>query len=204
MRDSITVAIIEDQVLVSDALTQLLNREPGICVVGSAADGNAGIALVERHRPRVALVDIEMPHLDGLAVATALRRRCPETVVAILTTFGRPGYLERAMAAGVRGFLLKEQRVTDLASSIRRLAAGERVIDPDVALATLEEGPNPLSAREQEILRHAEAGADIAAIARLLHLSPGTVRNYLSSAIQKLYADNRVQAIRLARERGWI
>jgi two-component system response regulator DesR len=204
MLDAITVVIIEDQLLVLDALTQLLNREPGIRVVGSAADGETGIALVERHRPRVVLADIEMPRMDGLAVAATLRHRCPESVVAMLTTFGRPGYLERAIAAGVQGFLLKEQPVAELALSIRRLAAGERVIDPDLALATLEEGPNPLSAREQEILRQAEAGADVAAIARALHLSPGTVRNYLSDAMQKLYADNRVQAIRVARERGWI
>jgi two-component system response regulator DesR len=139
MPDSITVVILEDQVLVLDALTQLLNREPDICVVAGAADGETGLVLVDQYRPDVVLVDIEMPRLDGLAVAATLHRQCPATAVAILTTFGRPGYLQQALAAGARGFLLKAQPVADLARSIRRLAAGERVIDSDLALAALTE-----------------------------------------------------------------
>jgi two-component system response regulator DesR len=202
--EHITVVIMEDQYLVRDALTRLLNLEPDISVVAGAANGRDGVDLVLRYQPRVALIDVEMPVWDGLAATREVTTRCPTTVAAILTTFGRPGYLERALAAGASGFLLKEQPVAVLAEQVRRLARGERVIDPDLATAALIEGPNPLGPREQEILRRLANGESVGEIARALYLAPGTVRNYLSTALQVLGAQNRAQAIREAERRGWI
>jgi two-component system response regulator DesR len=200
----ITILIAEDQYLVRDALARLLDLEPDLTVVALAAHGREAVELAAREKPRIALLDIEMPVMDGITAAREIGARCPDTVVAMLTTFGRPGYLERALAAGARGFLLKEQPVSVLAQQIRRLAAGARIIDPELATAVLTEGPNPLSAREQEILRRARLGDDVMAIARALYLSPGTVRNYLSTAIEKLGVENRTQAVREAERRGWI
>lgn len=204
MNDPITVVLVEDQYLVRDAMTRLLNLEAGIAVVGGAEDGPGGVLEVERLRPRVALVDIELPQMDGITATALMRAKSPTTVVAILTTFGRPGYLERALKAGARGFLLKEQPVASLAGQIRRLAEGEAVIDPDLAAAVLVAGPNPLSDREQDILRRARDGAGVVEIAQALYLSQGTVRNYLSLAMQKLGTSNRALAIHEAERRGWI
>jgi two-component system response regulator DesR len=204
VNDPITVVLVEDQYLVRDAMTRLLNLEAGIAVVGGAEDGPGGVLEVERLRPRVALVDIELPQMDGITATALMRAKSPTTVVAILTTFGRPGYLERALKAGARGFLLKEQPVASLAGQIRRLAEGEAVIDPDLAAAVLVAGPNPLSDREQDILRRARDGAGVVEIAQALYLSQGTVRNYLSLAMQKLGTSNRALAIHEAERRGWI
>jgi two-component system response regulator DesR len=198
------LVIIEDQYLVRDALARLIDKETDIEVVGTAEDGQTGLALIEQERPDVALIDIELPVLDGLAVVEAMASDGLRTRAAILTTFGRPGYLERALAAGAVGFLLKEQPVSVLVEQVRRLAQGERIIDGQLAAAAMVAGPNPLSSREQDILRRIAAGETIGTIARALYLTHGTVRNYLSSAMQKLDADNRMGAVREAERRGWI
>jgi two-component system response regulator DesR len=155
-------------------------------------------------RPDVALLDIEMPGLDGLAAASRLRTALPGCRVAILTTFGRPGYLRRAMEAGASGFLLKDAPASELADAIRRVARGQRVVDPALALAALSEGANPLSEREREALALAATSGTIADIAATLGLSEGTVRNHLSAAIQKVGARNRAEAARMASEKGWL
>ena len=201
---SIRLVIIEDQYLVRDALARLIDKETDIEVVGTAEDGQTGLALIEQERPDVALIDIELPVLDGLAVVEAMASDGLRTRAAILTTFGRPGYLERALAAGAVGFLLKEQPVSVLVEQVRRLAQGERIIDGQLAATAMVAGPNPLSSREQDILRRIAAGETIGTIARALYLTHGTVRNYLSSAMQKLDADNRMGAVREAERRGWI
>ncbi|MDA8199042.1 MAG: response regulator transcription factor [Thermaerobacter sp.] len=202
--DAITVVVVEDQELVRDAITRLLNLEPDLHVVAAAQDGTDGIRAVRAHHPAVVLLDIELPAMSGLQVAEVLRRAAPTTVVAMLTTFARPGYLERALAAGALGFLLKEQPVAELATSIRRLARGERVIDQELAQLTLASGGNPLSQREQEVLRRAARGESADAIGRAMYLSAGTVRNYLSSAMQKLEAPSRAAAVHTATQQGWI
>lgn len=200
----ITVLLVDDQRLIRDALRRLLDLEPDLQVVGDVADGHDAVSLAGQLHPAVALVDIEMPGMDGFATAEAIRTASPTTAVAMLTTFGRPGYLERAMRLGVAGFLLKEEPVPVLAHNIRRLAAGERVIDAELAVTALAEGPNPLTAREQDILRRVAAGDSVPNIARALFLTPGTVRNYLSAAMDKLGATNRMQAVREAERRGWL
>ncbi len=200
----IRVVLVEDQELVRDAIARLLNWEGDIAVVATAADGREGLLAVRAHQPDVALLDIELPALDGLALAEAVRTESPRTVVAMLTTFGRPGYVQRALAAGARGFLLKEQPVARLAEDIRRLKDGAVVIDEDLAVAALASGANPLTEREREILGRVAEGSDVPGIAAVLHLSPGTVRNYLSTAIQKLGSSNRFEAVRRAREHGWL
>lgn len=200
----ITVVLVEDQALVRDALTRLLNFEPDLHVVGAAADGRAGQALIRAAEPDVALLDVELPGMDGLQLAEAVRRDSPRTAVAMLTTFGRPGYVERALAAGARGFLLKEQPVAQLAANIRRLQAGAMVVDEELAVAALTSGSNPLTAREREILRRVGRGESVAAMAAALHLSAGTVRNYLSAAMQKLSAPTRWAAVHRAQEHGWL
>ncbi len=200
----IRLAIIEDQYLVRDALARLMAKEPDIEVVGTAEDGQTGLSLILRERPDVVLVDIELPVMDGIAMVEILASKGLKTRFAILTTFGRPGYLERALAAGVTGFLLKEQPVAVLVDQVRRLAQGHRIIDRELATDALVVGPNPLSGREQEILRRISEGEPIHTIANALYLTHGTVRNYLSSALQKLQADNRAAAVREAQRRGWI
>ncbi len=200
----IRLVIIEDQYLVRDALARLMDKEADIEVVGTAEDGETGMALIEQAHPDVALIDIEIPVMDGISVVQAVASKGLGTRAAILTTFGRPGYLERALAAGAAGFLLKEQPVEVLVKQVRRLAQGERVIDGELAAAAMVAGPNPLSNREREILRRVADGETVATIATSLYLSHGTVRNYLSSALQKLEADNRTGAIREAERRGWI
>jgi two-component system response regulator DesR len=154
--------------------------------------------------PDIALLDIEMPGIDGIEAAAQLRTALPSCRVLILTTFGRPGYLRRAVESGAAGFVIKDAPAEQLAGAVRRVMAGERVIDPDLALAALGEGGNPLTAREREVLAASAHGASIAEIAHRLFLSEGTVRNYLSEAIQKLEAHNRVEAAHIAREKGWL
>jgi two-component system response regulator DesR len=200
----IRVLLAEDQAMVRGALAALLSLEGDIEVVAEVARGDEVVRVALTTRPDVALLDIEMPGGDGLSAAHALRAALPACRVVILTTFGRSGYLHRAMESGAVGFLLKEAPAAELAVAIRRIIAGERVVDPELALAALSEGGNPLTSREREVLAAALDGASIADIAVRLSLSEGTVRNHLSMAIQKLGAHNRMEAARLAEQRGWL
>ena len=200
----IRVLLAEDQAMVRGALASLLRLDGDIEVVAEAARGDEVLPAALESRPDVALLDIEMPGVDGLSAAQGLRERLPSCRVVILTTFGRSGYLRRAMESGAVGFLLKDAPAAELAVAIRRVMAGERVVDPELALAALSEGGNTLTRRERDVLRASLDGASIADIAARLYLSEGTVRNHLSAAIQKLGARNRVEAARLAEEKGWL
>ena len=201
---SIRVLLAEDQAMVRGALKALLDLEPDIEVVAEASRGDEVVARALEARPDVALIDIEMPGIDGLAAAAELHRELPACRILILTTFGRPGYLKRAMASGAVGFLLKDSPASQLAHAIRRAMAGGRVVDPTLAIAALSEGDSPLSGREREVLGASSDGATIAELAGRLFLSEGTVRNHLSAAIQKLGARNRLEAIKIAEEKGWL
>jgi len=196
--------IAEDQTMVRQALVTLLELEPDIAVVAEAATGDEAIAMARRHQPDVALLDIEMPGPDGIEVARRLAGDGFAGKIVIVTTFGRPGYLAAAMAAGARGFLLKDAPAAELATAIRRVHAGERVVDPALAAAALAEGASPLTVREAEVLAAARGHASIADLAGQLHLSQGTVRNHLSAAIQKLGARNRAEAVQIAERKGWL
>jgi two-component system response regulator DesR len=200
----IRVLIAEDQGMVRGALATLLQLEQDLEVVSEVARGDAVVAAAEATQPDVALLDIEMPGMDGLEAAALLHRALPSCVIIILTTFGRPGYLRRAMEAGATGFVVKDGPADQLAVSIRRAVSGERVIDTALAAAALSDGSNPLTPRERDVLRAATGGASIATIATSLFLSEGTVRNYLSSAIQKTGAHNRIEAVRVAEGHGWL
>jgi two-component system response regulator DesR len=200
----IRVLLAEDQAMVRGALAALLALEGDIEIVAEVARGDEVVPAALEAKPDVALLDIEMPGMDGLAAAAALRAQLPACRVLILTTFGRPGYLRRAMESGVVGFLLKDAPATQLAAAIRRAMAGERVVDPELATAALSEGNNPLTERERDVLAAAARGASIADIAASLFLSEGTVRNYLSVAMQKLGAHNRVEAAHIAEQKGWL
>ncbi|MGH3045782.1 MAG: response regulator transcription factor [Gaiellaceae bacterium] len=200
----IRILIAEDQGMVRGALAALLAFEPDLEVVAEVGTGDEVVAAASEHRPDVALLDVEMPGIDGIAAASALRRDVPDCTPLILTTFARPAYLRRAMEAGAAGFLVKDAPAERLANAIRRAAAGERVVDPELAATALADGESPLTPREREVLEAGAAGAPIAEIAERLHLSEGTVRNYLSAAIGKTGARNRVEAWSIARERGWV
>ncbi|HEY6570535.1 MAG TPA: response regulator transcription factor [Candidatus Limnocylindrales bacterium] len=200
----IRVLLAEDQAMVRGALAALLALEADLEVVGEVGRGDQVVPRALEARPDVALVDIEMPALDGLSAAAQLRAAVPACRVIILTTFGRPGYLRRAMEAGASGFLLKDAPATELADAIRRVARGQRVVDSTLALAALSEGANPLSEREREALALSAASGTVADIAATLGLSEGTVRNHLSAAIQKVGARNRAEAARIAAEKGWL
>lgn len=200
----IRVLLAEDQALLRGALAALLRLEDDFEVVAEVARGDAVLPAALEHRPDVALLDIEMPGGDGLSAAAALREQLPACRVVIVTTFGRSGYLRQAMDSGAVGFLLKDAPAVELARAIRRVMAGERVVDPDLALAALSEGDNPLTARERDVLSASLGGASIGDIAGQLFLTEGTVRNHLSAAIQKLGAHNRVEAARLAEAKGWL
>jgi len=200
----ISVLLAEDQAMVRGALVALLELEGDIQVVASVASGEEVVPAALRFRPAVALLDIELPGLDGLRAAASLRKVLPSCRVLMLTTFGRIGYLRRAMTAGVSGFLLKDAPSAELAQAIRRVMAGERVVDPGLALTALSAGDNPLTLREREVLAAAVDGATLADIAAQLQLSEGTLRNHVSVAIQKLGCRNRIEAARLAEKKGWL
>lgn len=200
----IRVLLAEDQAMVRGALAALLNLEDDIEVVAEVKQGDEVVAAALVSRPDVALLDIEMPGSSGLDAAQVLRQNLPSCRVIILTTFGRSGYLRRAMESGAVGFLLKDAPAAELAVSIRRVMAGGRVVDPDLALSALSEGSNPLTGRERDVLKASLDGASIADIAARLYVTEGTVRNHLSSAIQKLGAQNRIEAARLAEQKGWL
>ena len=201
---SVRVLLAEDQAMVRGALSALLSLEQDIEIVAEASRGDEVLPAALDVFPDVALLDIEMPGGDGLSAAATLKDRLPRCRVIILTTFGRAGYLKRAMESGAVGFLLKDAPATELASAIRRVMDGERVVDPGLAAAALSEGDNPLTDRERDVLRNSADGATIGDMAGALHLSEGTVRNYLSSAIKKLGTRNRVEAARLAERKGWL
>lgn len=200
----IRILIAEDQGMVRGALAALLDLEPDLEIVAEVSAGDKVLAAAREQRPDIALLDIEMPGLDGIAAAAALRRGAPDCTPLILTTFGRPAYLRRAMEAGAAGFLVKDAPAERLASAIRRAAAGERVVDPELAAATLAYNESALTPREREVLEAGADGSPVSEIAHRLHLSEGTVRNYLSAAIGKTGARNRVEAWRVARDRGWL
>jgi len=200
----IRVLLAEDQAMVRGALSALLSREQDIEVVAEVARGDEVVKAALASKPDVALIDIEMPGGDGLAAAQAMRKTLPACRVMILTTFGRSGYLRRAMESGAVGFLLKDAPASELARAIRCIMQGERMVDPDLALAALSEGNNPLTSREREVLTASLFGASMAEIATRLSLSEGTVRNHLSAAMQKLGAQNRMEAARLAEQKGWL
>lgn len=200
----IRVLLAEDQALVRGALAALLSLEADITVVAEVGRGDEVLPAALAARPDVALLDIEMPGGDGLNAAQLLQQKLPACRVIMLTTFGRSGYLRRAMASGAVGFLLKDAPASALAVAIRRVVAGERVVDPELALAALSDGDSPLTNREREVLASARDGASVTEIAARLTLSEGTVRNHLSTAIQKLGVHNRTEAARLAEQRGWL
>ncbi len=201
---TVRLLLADDQELIRSALAVMLDLEDDFEVVASVGRGDEVVAAAREHRPDVALLDIEMPGIDGLAAAAVLAQEVPACRSLILTTFGRPGYLRRAMESGAFGFVVKDAPPERLADAIRRVAAGERVVDPSLAAATLASGVSPLTARERDVLVAARPGATVAAIAEKLFLSEGTVRNYLSSAIAKTGTRNRVEAVRLADENGWL
>ena len=190
--------------MVRGALVSLLRFEDDIDVVAEAERGDEVLAAARRHRPDVALLDIELPGLDGISVAGELVRELPETRSLILTTFGRPGYLRRALDAGARGFVLKDAPASELAAAIRTVAAGGTAIDSELAAAAITEGESPLTPRELEVLAAAAGNETAADIAATLFLSEGTVRNYLSTAMRKLGARNRREAVDIAEQKGWL
>ncbi|MFI8516731.1 response regulator [Streptomyces sp. NPDC085481] len=198
------VLLAEDQGMMRGALALLLGMEPDIEVVAQVGRGDEIVDAALLARPEVALLDIELPGRSGLEAAADLRDEVPDCRVLILTTFGRPGYLRRAMEAGAAGFLVKDGPVEELAEAIRKVLRGETVIDPALAAAALSAGPNPLTARERDALGASVDGATIVDIAARLHLSESTVRNYLSSAIGKTGTRNRMEAVRAARQQGWL
>ncbi|MEU3312330.1 response regulator [Streptomyces sp. NPDC048387] len=200
----IRVLLAEDQGMMRGALALLLGLEEDIEVVAQVAAGDEIVPAALEARPDVALLDIELPRRSGLDAAAELRTACPGCRVLILTTFGRPGYLRRAMEAGAAGFLVKDGPVEELAAAVRRVLAGETVIDPSLAAAALSAGPNPLTPREADVLNAAVDGATVADIAARVHLSESTVRNYLSAAIGKTGTRNRMEAVRAARRQGWL
>jgi two-component system response regulator DesR len=201
---TVRVLLAEDQAMVRGALSALLALEGDIEIVAEAARGDEVLAAALAARPDVALLDIEMPGADGLTAAAVLRQHLPDCRVIILTTFGRPGYLKRAMESGALGFLLKDAPPEELAAAIRRVMEGRRVVDPGLAVSALAEPGNPLTERERDVLVATADGSTVADAAARLSLSEGTVRNYLSTAIQKLGVRNRVEAARLAERKGWL
>lgn len=200
----IRLLIADDQALVRGALSALLGLEPDIEVVAEVGRGDEVVDATVRATADVALLDIEMPGMDGIAAASALRSALPTCRVLIVTTFGRPGYLTRAMRAGAAGFVVKDTPAAQLADAVRRVAQGLRVVDPALAADSLAQGDSPLTGRETDVLAVARTGGSIADIAQMLHLSEGTVRNHLSSAIGKTGARNRADAVRVADENGWL
>lgn len=200
----IRLLLADDQALVRGALAALLDLQPDLQVVAEVGRGDEVADAARAHRPDVALLDVEMPGLDGVAACRALRAAVPDCKVLIVTTFGRPGYLRRAMTAGAAGFVVKDTPARGLADAVRRVHAGLRVVDPALAADSLVHGDSPLSPRESDVLRAAADGGTVADIARALGLSEGTVRNRLSAAIGKTGARTRAEAVRLAEHNGWL
>jgi two-component system, NarL family, response regulator DesR len=200
----IRVLIAEDMHMIRGALVALLSLEPDIQVVAELDRGDTILEVADRTRPDVALIDIDLPGKDGLTAAAALHERLPNCRTLILTGLSQPGYLLRALKAHVRGFILKDAPAQHLANAVRSVAAGHRVLDPELVAAAVETGASPLTDRETDVLRAADSGLATADIAARLNLSPATVRNYLSNAIAKLAARNRLDAIRIARDAGWL
>lgn len=201
---TISVLLAEDEHLIRGALAALLRLEEDLEVVGEAATGEQALALARALRPDVALLDLQLPDLDGIALASAIHAACPDCRTVIVTSHGRPGYLKRALAAGVRGFLPKTVSAEVLADVVRTVHKGGRYVDPDLAAEAIRAGDSPLTPREADVLEYAADGASIEEIAQRASLSPGTVRNYLSSASAKVGAANRHEAVRIARRFGWI
>ena len=201
---AIRLLLADDQSLVRGALAALLDLEPDFEVVAEVGRGDEVVAAAERTSPDVALLDVEMPGLDGVSAARALHAAYPTTRILMVTTFGRPGYLRQAMAAGASGFVVKDTPARQLADAVRRVHQGLRYVDPGLAADSLAQGESPLTDREADVLRAASDGGTVADIARSLHLSDGTVRNHLSSAIGKTGARTRAEAVRVARENGWL
>lgn len=200
----IRIVLAEDQSLVLGALAALLRLEPDFEVVGAATNGREALVLCASLEPDIVLTDIEMPLMTGLELAARLKEERSPAKVVVVTTFGRSGYLRRALEAGVRGYLLKDAPVDALAAAIRAVHGGGRAIAPELAMESWSGGADPLTERERQVLRLAGEGRASAEIARQVHLSEGTVRNYLSEAISKLGAGNRVEAYRMARDAGWL
>jgi two-component system, NarL family, response regulator DesR len=200
----IRILIAEDQAMIRGALAALLNLEADLSVVAEVERGDKIVESVLEFRPDVALLDIELPGMDGLDAATELRSAAPECRVIMVTTFSRSGYLKRAMASGARGFVLKDAPAHELAVTIRQVMDGKYVVDPHFAAVSLSDGNNPLTPRERDALANALQGESIAGIARKLFISEGTARNHISIAIQKLGAANRFEAARIAEEKGWL
>lgn len=201
---TIRLLLADDQALVRGALSALLSLEADLEVVAEVGRGDAVVRAVLEHRPDVALLDVEMPGLDGISAAAAVRREAPGTRVLIVTTFGRPGFLRRALQAGASGFVVKDTPAAQLADAVRRVHQGLRVVDPALAMDSLAVGDSPLTTRETEVLRAARDGAAVTVVAGRLHLSEGTVRNHLSAAIGKTGAANRSEAITIADAYGWL
>ena len=200
----IRLLLADDQALVRGALSALLSLEPDLKVVAEVGSGDAVVPAAREHHPDVALLDVEMPGLDGIEATAALREALPEVKVLIVTTFGRPGFLRRALQAGASGFVVKDTPAAQLADAVRRVHAGLRVVDPALATDSLVAGESPLTARETDVLREARDGASVATIAQRLFLSQGTVRNHLSAAIGKTGAANRSEAAVIADANGWL
>jgi len=201
---TIRLLLADDQALVRGALATLLDLEPDMSVVVEVGRGDEVMAAAKEHAPDVALLDVEMPGLDGIAATRELRASLPDLKILIVTTFGRPGYLRRALLGGAGGFVVKDTPARQLADAVRRVHAGLRVVDPLLAADSLAVGQSPLTARESEVLRATRGGGSVADIARTVFLSEGTVRNHLSSAIGKTEARNRADAVRIADENGWL
>lgn len=200
----IRILLADDQAMIRTALATLLGLEPDFEVVAQVGRGDEVVTAAIEARPDVALLDIEMPGIDGLAAAAALAKQLPSCRTIVLTAFGRTGFLRRAMESGAAGFVVKDAPAEQLADAVRRVYAGERVVDPALAAATLAGGPSPLTARERDVLVAGRDGAPVSEIAGRLFLSEGTVRNYLSAAIAKTGVRNRVEALREAEDRGWL
>ncbi|MEJ7832520.1 MAG: response regulator transcription factor [Nocardioides sp.] len=200
----IRLLLADDQALVRGALAALLSLEPDLEVVAEVGRGDEVVEAARRSSAQVCLLDIEMPGVDGIEAASRVARELPGCRTLIVTTFGRPGYLRRALEAGAGGFVVKDTPARELADAVRRVHAGLRVVDPSLAAESLLGGPNPLTDRERAVLREALDGSTVAVLARRLYLSPGTVRNYLSSAIGKTGTATRAEAARTAEERGWL
>ncbi|MFC7877950.1 response regulator [Isoptericola sp. NPDC057391] len=200
----IRVVLADDETLIRDAVAQLLDLEADLEVAAVAGSGPEAVAAIERHRPDVAVLDLQMPGFDGIEVAERVRSAVPGCGVVVVTSHGRPGHLKKALAVGVRGFLPKSASAVVLAAAVRQVADGGRYVDPELAADAISAGDSPLTAREADVLELAADGAPVEEIAERAALAPGTVRNYLSSAVAKLGVANRHEAARLARAQGWV